>query len=122
MPGSASGGWPKAGAARVRVTDGRLTVAIEDEPQPRLIRPTQLESVETAHAMTVHKSQGSQYGHAIVVLPEPASRILSRELLYTAVTRAQRQVTVVGSEESLRAAIGRQVQRASGLRAALWGA
>ena len=67
--------------------------------------------------MTVHKSQGSQAarGHACV-LPAEDSPLLTRELFYTAVTRAQERVRVVGTEAAIRAAIGREVQRASGLR------
>ena len=71
--------------------------------------------------MTVHKAQGSQFDTAAVVLPEPTSPILTRELLYTAVTRARRELIVVGTEESIRAAVGRPVARASGLRALLTG-
>ena len=56
-----------------------------------------------------------------VVLPEPTSPILTRELLYTAVTRAQRQVIVVGSEDSVRLAVGRPIARATGLGERLWG-
>lgn len=101
-------------------TDGRLVVAFGG---PEIIAqpPSRLEAVETAHALTIHKSQGSQFDHVVVVLPEPASRILSRELLYTAVTRARSRVTVVGSPEAIRAAVDRPLRRASGLRAALWG-
>jgi exodeoxyribonuclease V alpha subunit len=66
--------------------------------------------------MTVHRSQGSQFQHVSVVLPPPESPLLTRELLYTAVTRAQRVVRLVGSEEAVRAAIARPVSRASGLR------
>ena len=69
--------------------------------------------------MTVHKSQGSQVGHAVVVLPDPASRICTRELLYTAVTRAREGATIVASEGSLRATIAARTQRASGLGVAL---
>ena len=72
--------------------------------------------------MTIHKSQGSEFDHAMVVLPEKVGPILTRELLYTAVTRARRQVTVVGSSEVLRAGLERRVRRASGLAATLWGA
>jgi exodeoxyribonuclease V alpha subunit len=70
--------------------------------------------------MTIHKSQGSQFGHVVIVLPDAASQILTRELLYTAVTRAQRGVTLVGTAEAVRAAVGRRVARASGLRGTLW--
>lgn len=74
-----------------------------------------LDRIATQWAMTIHKSQGSEFDHVVVVLPDPRSRILTRELLYTAVTRAKRRLTVVSSGESLRAAIDRPVQRASGL-------
>ncbi|MCA1705681.1 MAG: ATP-dependent RecD-like DNA helicase, partial [Actinobacteria bacterium] len=72
-------------------------------------------------AMTIHKSQGSQFDTAAVLLPGPTSRILTRELLYTAVTRARRRLMVTGSEKAVRAAVGRPVARASGLGWRLWG-
>ncbi len=62
------------------------------------ISPRRIAAVDTVHAMTIHKSQGSQFDTVAVVLPEPTSPILTRELLYTAVTRAQRRVIVVGSQ------------------------
>ena len=65
--------------------------------------------------MTVHKSQGSQFGTAAVLLPAPSSQILTRELLYTAVTRAREHLILAGTEETIRAAIARPVARASGL-------
>jgi exodeoxyribonuclease V alpha subunit len=65
--------------------------------------------------MTIHKSQGSQFDAAAVILPERDSRILTRELLYTAATRARRRLILAGSEEAVRAAVGRPVARASGL-------
>jgi exodeoxyribonuclease V alpha subunit len=74
-----------------------------------------LSEVSTVHAMSVHKSQGSQFGTVTLVLPEPTSPLLTRELLYTAVTRAQHAVRVIGTEESVRAAVARRIQRASGL-------
>jgi exodeoxyribonuclease V alpha subunit len=89
----------------------------------RLVRfaPSRLGSVETLHAMTIHKSQGSQFETAGVLLPDPASRILTRELLYTAVTRARSRLILIGSEAALRAAVTRPVARATGLRERLWG-
>ena len=69
--------------------------------------------------MTVHKSQGSQFGTAAVVLPPPASRILTRELLYTAVTRA-REASDPGRHGSGRAGRGRPARRAGLRAAALW--
>ncbi|HWI71430.1 MAG TPA: ATP-binding domain-containing protein, partial [Baekduia sp.] len=84
------------------------------------VRPNQLAAVETVYAMTVHKSQGSQFGTVAVIIPPPSSRILTRELLYTAVTRAREQLVVVATEASIRAAVQRPAARASGLRARLW--
>ena len=69
--------------------------------------------------MTIHKSQGSQFDAAAVLLPDLGSRILTRELLYTAVTRARRRLILVGTEETVRAAVARPVARASGLGARL---
>jgi exodeoxyribonuclease V alpha subunit len=83
--------------------------------------PSRLGTVDTVHAMTVHKAQGSQFGEIVVVLPPPGSPLLTQELLYTAVTRAERHVTVVGSEEAIRAAVVRPAGRATGLRERLRG-
>ena len=71
--------------------------------------------------MTIHKSQGSQAERVTVLLPDAGSRLLTRELFYTAVTRAQRHVRVVGSEDAVRAAVGTRAQRATGLRLRLLG-
>ncbi|MBI5735342.1 MAG: ATP-binding domain-containing protein, partial [Mycolicibacterium neoaurum] len=79
------------------------------------LTPGRLAEVDTMHAMTIHKSQGSQTAEVTVVLPPEDSRLLTRELFYTAVTRAQHRVRVVGSEAEVRAAIDRQAVRATGL-------
>lgn len=78
--------------------------------------PSRLGDVETLHAMTVHKSQGSQAREISVLLPPADSPLLTRELFYTAVTRAQERVTVIGSRESVIAAVTHRAQRATGLR------
>jgi exodeoxyribonuclease V alpha subunit len=78
-----------------------------------------LEDVATVYALTIHKSQGSEYDHAIVVLPEGGGRLLTRELLYTGVTRAAKRVTVIGSREVIESAIRRPIRRATGLAARL---
>ena len=81
----------------------------------RSLTPSRLPAHETAWAMTVHKSQGSEFDHVLLVLPDTDSRILTRELIYTGITRAKQSVTISGSADLLAAAIGRGVQRASGL-------
>ncbi|MBX9929433.1 MAG: exodeoxyribonuclease V subunit alpha [Gemmatimonadaceae bacterium] len=85
----------------------------------RAIAPARLPTVESAWAMTIHKAQGSEFDEVVVVLPEEASRVLVRESLYTAVTRAKQKVTVVGSAEVLSAAIDQVTVRVSGLQEAL---
>ncbi|MGH9150728.1 MAG: ATP-binding domain-containing protein, partial [Acidimicrobiales bacterium] len=106
----------------VATAGGRARAVFERRGGLAEVPPARLDAVETVHAMTVHKSQGSQFATAVVVLPEPASPILTRELLYTAVTRASGRLVVVGVEESVRVAVGRPIARASGLRERLWGA
>jgi exodeoxyribonuclease V alpha subunit len=101
--------------------EGRLVAAFERRGTIAEVSPTRLAAVDTVYAMTVHKSQGSQYGAVAFLVPGPDSRVLTRELLYTAVTRARDHLIVVGTELSIRAAIERPITRASGLRQALWG-
>ena len=97
----------EGGQARVWFRDGA--------GRPRAIAPARLPAHETAWAMTVHKSQGSEFGHVILVLPEEDNRVLTRELLYTGVTRARTRVEIVGSAEMFRRGVERTVARASGL-------
>ncbi len=99
----------------VRTDEDRVVAVFERGGTSVAFSPSRLGAVETVYAMTIHKSQGSQFDAAAVVLPGPESRILTRELLYTAATRARRHLIVAGSEESVRAAVGRPVARASGL-------
>ena len=100
--------------------DGRPAAAFERAGGIEEVSPARLGSIESAHAMTIHKSQGSQFRKVAVVLPGADSRILTRELLYTAVTRARETVILAGSAESVRAAVERPVTRSSGLRELLW--
>ena len=95
--------------------DGSLSAAFERRGDVVRVRPTRLSAVETPYAMTIHKAQGSQFGTAAVVLPPPDSRILTRELLYTAVTRVQERLIVAGTEDAVRGAVARPLARASGL-------
>ena len=73
----------------VRAPDGRLRAWIVGSERLRDFAPGRLDAVETMHAMTIHKSQGSQARRVTVLLPDADSRLLTRELFYTAVTRAQ---------------------------------
>jgi len=87
----------------------------------RSIMPRLLPGHETVYAMTVHKSQGSEFDRVVLILPERTSPVLTRELVYTGVTRARRSVEIWSPAEVLRDAIQTPVRRASGLRDALWG-
>ena len=100
----------------VATAPGSVSAAFERRGEVVTFAPTRLSAVDTVYAMTVHKSQGSQFETAVVLLPSAASPILTRELLYTAVTRAQKQLVLVGTETSVRAAVGNPIARASGLR------
>ena len=107
----------------LRDTDGRAQVwfpELEDaEGELRLVPPARLPPHESFFALTVHRAQGSEYDE-VAVVPGPAdSRVATRELLYTAVTRARRRMVVYGAAESVAAAVERPTERSSGLRDAL---
>ena len=87
----------------------------------RSFAPSRLPAVETVFAMTVHKSQGSEFDRVGLLVPRQLSSLLTRELLYTAVTRARERVTLFGAARVVADAIGKRIERASGLRDALWG-
>ncbi len=82
--------------------------------------PQRLPEHETVYAMTIHKSQGSEFDNVLLVLPDKDYPILTKELIYTGVTRARKSVSIWGSENVLRASISRKIERSSGLRDALW--
>ncbi|HET7724739.1 MAG TPA: exodeoxyribonuclease V subunit alpha [Propionibacteriaceae bacterium] len=112
------------------VSNGDAGIIVETERGPRaafgtipplLLAPAQLEDVSTLHAMTVHKAQGSQFEEVTIVLPMLPSPLLTRELLYTAVTRASEQVTLIAHPDAVRQAIATRALRASGLRSRLQG-
>ncbi len=111
------------GVIAVDPDDAERRVAVFAAPDGtvRMLSPSRLPPHETVFAMSVHKSQGSEFDEVAVVLPDRVSPVVSRELLYTAVTRARRAVTVYASPEILAAAVARPVERASGLRELLWG-
>jgi exodeoxyribonuclease V alpha subunit len=105
----------------VATEQGRVSAAFERRGEVVEFSPSRLAAVDSVYAMTVHKSQGSQFVAAAVLLPDPTSHILTRELLYTAVTRARERLILAGTEEAIRVAVSRPVARASGLRWRLWG-
>ncbi|MET0065213.1 MAG: exodeoxyribonuclease V subunit alpha [Candidatus Thiodiazotropha sp.] len=95
----------------------RLSVVFSDADQGlRWINPSRLPHCDTVYALTVHKSQGSEYAHVLLQLPDRDSPVLCRELLYTAITRAKTRFSIVGPEAVFRTAVSRQMQRTSGLQ------
>lgn len=86
----------------------------------RLWRPAQLQQMETCWALSVHKSQGSEYENVLLALPQNDSPVLTRELIYTGVTRAKKHICMAGSEALIRAAVSRKTKRFSGLTPRLW--
>ncbi len=94
-------------------TDGSLRVFFGEQ---RALSPSRVPPHETVFATSIHRSQGSEFDTVAIVLPEPRSLLLTRELLYTAVTRARRRVVLLGSAESVSAGIARRGERVSGLR------
>ncbi|MEI7887250.1 MAG: exodeoxyribonuclease V subunit alpha [Actinomycetes bacterium] len=99
--------------------DDRFQVWFERAEGNQMVEATRLDQIATQWAMSIHKSQGSEFEHVVVSMPPPPSRILTRELLYTAVTRAKEKLTIVATEESITEAIKREVARSSGLAARL---
>jgi exodeoxyribonuclease V alpha subunit len=99
---------------------GGVTTAFGRPADPVRIRPARLGAVQSMQALTVHRSQGSQFERVSVLLPAEGSPLLTRQLLYTAVTRAEKHVRVIGSEAAVRAAVTTPIVRASGLRDRLW--
>jgi exodeoxyribonuclease V alpha subunit len=99
--------------------DGGVAAVFERDGGLYAVSPARLGGAQTVYAMTIHRSQGSQFDAVAVLLPDAASRILTRELLYTAVTRARHAVLVCGTEATITAALRRPAARASGLRRAL---
>jgi exodeoxyribonuclease V alpha subunit len=96
---------------------GSLRVYFLEGDKVRSVLATRLRNVETAFAMTVHKSQGSEFAHTVLALPKEGGAMLARELVYTGITRASEQFTLVSpGGEVLAEAISKRTHRASGLR------
>ena len=121
----------------LRLYNGDIGIALPDPQQPggelrvwfpaaegdagglRAIAPVRLPAHQTAFAMTVHKSQGSEFDAVLLLLPAERNRVLTRELLYTAVTRARLRISLVGGAAVLAAAIRTPTLRRSGLQSRL---
>lgn len=102
------------------VRPGALRVYFSEGDKVRSVLATRLRNVETGFAMTVHKSQGSEFSHTVLVLPREGGGVLARELIYTGITRARDAFTLVSpTAQLLREAIGQRTRRASGLRSLL---
>lgn len=101
------------GDVGIVVDDGGRLVAHLDTGTT--VAAARLAAAQSAYASTVHRSQGSEFDHVTLLLPEEDSLLLSRELLYTAVTRARTSLTIVGDPEVIRRAIQRPTARASGI-------
>jgi exodeoxyribonuclease V alpha subunit len=98
-----------------------LTTHFASGSERRTVPLALLPPHETAFAMSVHKAQGSEFDEVLLLLGSRPSPLFTRELVYTAVTRARRRVRILASPETLTAAIAARVERASGLRERLWG-
>ena len=99
----------------IHVQGLRVVFPMADGALKRVL-PSRLGQVETVYAMTVHKSQGSEFDHTAMVLPDTMSPVLTRELVYTGITRARSWFTLVSSPDNLlAAAVGQRTHRASGL-------
>lgn len=86
----------------------------------RSIAPARLPEHETVYATTIHKSQGSEFGRVLMILPGELSPIMTRELVYTGITRARSGVEIWGSESAFRGAVERRLERGSALHERLW--
>jgi exodeoxyribonuclease V alpha subunit len=113
--------------------NGDIGVVVRDDDRPvvvfapseaggalRVVAAASMPAHETAFAMTVHKAQGSQFDHAVLVLPSVASRLLTRELVYTGISRAKKRLTWCGDPEVLATALAARVTRTTSLEHRLW--
>lgn len=94
---------------------GRLRAAFKDGDGFRYVSLSRLPALEVVYAMTIHKTQGSEFEHVGLVMPESDKLINSRELLYTAITRAKEQLSIYADEQVWKQAVQRSVNRYSGL-------
>ena len=114
---------------RTGLVNGDTGIVVNTENGRRVVfatqtssfEPSALEDIEVAFATTIHKSQGSEYGTVIVIVPPVGSPLLRRELLYTAITRARKHLVLIASEDSITNAVMSTINRASGLAARIRG-
>ena len=102
-------------AGRVRLLVAFAITDAQGRRRLRFVPPSRLDAVETVYAMTVHKSQGSEFAHVALVLPADDANVVTRELLYTAVTRARRRFSLVADAAAVDGVVQRVVRRSSGL-------
>ena len=106
----------------LRSGDGELRACFRDRGGAvRMLSPRRLPGHETAWAMTVHKSQGSEFGSVLLILPRRDSPVLTRELVYTGITRARDSLEIWSGEGIFIQAVSRRTERTSGLNDLLWG-
>ncbi len=101
--------------------EGKLQAAFPDNNSVRWLSLGRLPRIETVYAMTIHKTQGSEFAHVGLVLPEMDSLILSRELLYTGITRASKKLSIFSAKKIFELGVQRRVQRYSGLQEKVFG-
>jgi exodeoxyribonuclease V alpha subunit len=100
----------------IRNTDGGFRAHFQHGGEYHDFAVGQLPNWEMAFALTVHKSQGSEFDDVLLVLPEdPEHRLLTREILYTGVTRARKRVIIYGQRQAIKTAVSRKIARQSGL-------
>ena len=101
--------WPQGNGLRVAFPDGQRGI--------HWVLSSRLDAVESVFAMTVHKSQGSEFDHVCLVLPDRAVAVLTRELVYIGITRAKTRLTIVIPQVGVLArAVDLAVMRSGGLR------
>ena len=119
----------------LKLFNGDIGIALPDEGDPgqlavyfpapeggvRRFSPARLPEHETVYAMTIHKSQGSEFGRILMILPNQESQLLTREIVYTGLTRTRTSAELWCQAEVLVQAVRRRITRRSGLRQALWG-
>ncbi|WP_371189437.1 exodeoxyribonuclease V subunit alpha [Thalassotalea maritima] len=93
----------------------RLAAYFVEEQGYKKVSLSRLPAYETVYAMTIHKTQGSEFNHVAMFVDDPYGRLLSRELLYTGITRAKKHLVVYAKQSTFEQAVGRQVRRASRL-------